>query len=141
MSATEDSIPLFTKNLSVGYSSKVSSNILFEGIDLSLHSGKLTCFMGPNGIGKSTLIRTIAGLQKPLAGEISKLDEKKIALVLTDKITATHMTVYDLVSYGRYPHLGWGISFTEDDHAVVKQSIEEVRIVSMANKKLEELSD
>jgi len=97
--------------------------------------------MGPNGIGKSTLIRTLAGLQKPLAGEISKLGEKKIALVLTDKITATHMSVYDLVSYGRYPHLGWEISFTEEDHAVVKQSIEEVRIVSMANKKLEELSD
>ncbi len=132
-----ESLPLFAKNLSVGY----SSNILFEGIDLSLQSGKLTCFMGPNGIGKSTLIRTLAGLQKPLAGEISKLGEKKIALVLTDKITATHMSVYDLVSYGRYPHLGWEISFTEEDHAVVKQSIEEVRIVSMANKKLEELSD
>ncbi len=132
-----ESLPLFAKNLSVGY----SSNILFEGIDLSLQSGKLTCFMGPNGIGKSTLIRTLAGLQKPLAGEISKLGEKKIALVLTDKITATHMSVYDLVSYGRYPHLGWEISFTKEDHAVVKQSMEEVRIVSMANKKLEELSD
>src|SRR5258708_29529862 len=110
-----ESLPLFAKNLSVGY----SSNILFEGIDLSLQSGKLTCFMGPNGIGKSTLIRTLAGLQKPLAGEISKLGEKKIALVLTDKITATHMTVYDLVSYGRNPHLSWGISFTEEDSNVI----------------------
>jgi iron complex transport system ATP-binding protein len=138
---TQDSIPLFTKNLSIGYSSKVSTNVLFEGIDLSLHAGKLTCFMGPNGIGKSTLIRTIAGLQRPLAGEISKLDEKKIALVLTDKITATHMTVYDLVSYGRYPHLGWGISFTEEDRNVVDQSINEVHIQSLVNKKLDELSD
>lgn len=141
MPVAKDSVPLFTKNLSVGYSSKSSTNILFEGIDLSLQYGKLTCFMGPNGIGKSTLIRTIAGLQKPLAGEISKLGEKKIALVLTDKITATHMTVYDLVSYGRYPHLSWEISFTKEDHAFVKQSIEEVRIASMADKKLEELSD
>lgn len=132
-----ETLPLFAKNLSVGY----SSNILFEGIDLSLQSGKLTCFMGPNGIGKSTLIRALAGLQKPLAGEISKLDEKKIALVLTDKITAAHMTVYDLVCYGRYPHMGWGISFTEDDHEVVRQSIDEVHIASLANKKLEELSD
>src|SRR5689334_8692509 len=110
------SIPFFTKNLSVGYSSKQSTNILFEEIDLVLQSGKLTCFMGPNGIGKSTLIRTLAGLQRPLGGEISRLDEKEIALVLTDKITATHMTVYDLVSYGRYPHLSWGISFTEEDY-------------------------
>jgi iron complex transport system ATP-binding protein len=132
---------LFTENLVVGYSSNASTNILFEGIDLALHAGKLTCFMGPNGIGKSTLIRTIAGLQKPLAGEISKLDEKKIALVLTDKITATHMTVYDLVSYGRYPHLGWDISFTEEDKKVVEQSINEIHIQALADKKLDELSD
>src|SRR5260370_41472138 len=132
-----ESLPLFAKNLSVGY----SSNILFEGIDLSLQSGKLTCFMGPNGIGKSCFIELLVELKKPLVVEISKLGEKKIALVLTDKITASHMSVYDLVSYGRYPHLGWEISFTEEDHAVVKQSIEEVRIVFMANKKLEELSD
>ncbi len=141
MSVAGNPIPLFTQNLLVGYSSKSSTNILFEGIDLSLQSGKLTCFMGPNGIGKSTLIRTLAGLQKPLAGEISKLDEKAIALVLTDKVTATHMTVYDLVSYGRYPHLSWGISFTEEDHKVVEQSIDEVHIQSLVNKKLEELSD
>jgi iron complex transport system ATP-binding protein len=136
-----ESIPLFAKNLSIGYASKHSTNILFEGIDLELSSGKLTCFMGPNGVGKSTLIRSLAGLQKPLAGEISKLNEKKIALVLTDKITASHMTVYDLVSYGRYPHLGWGISFSEDDHQVVNQSIDEVRIQHLAEKNLEELSD
>jgi iron complex transport system ATP-binding protein len=132
---------LFTENLVVGYSSKASTNILFEGIDLSLQAGKLTCFMGPNGIGKSTLIRTIARLQKPLGGEISKLDEKKIALVLTDKITATHMTVYDLVSYGRYPHLGWEISFTDQDKKIVEQSINEVHIESLVDKKLDELSD
>lgn len=132
---------LFTEKLVVGYSSKVATNILFEGIDLTLQAGKLTCFMGPNGIGKSTLIRTVAGLQKPLGGEISKLNEKKIALVLTDKIIATQMTVYDLVSYGRYPHLGWGISFTEEDKKVVDQSIREVHIESLSNKKLDELSD
>jgi len=128
---------LSSKNLSVGY----ASNILFEGIDLELQSGKLTCFMGPNGIGKSTLIRTIAGLQNPLSGEISKLDEKKIALVLTDKIAATHMRVYDLVSYGRYPHLNWSISFSEGDYQIINQSLDEVHLNHLRDKKLEELSD
>lgn len=97
--------------------------------------------MGPNGIGKSTLIRTVAGLQKPLAGEISKLDGKSIALVLTDKVTATHMTVYDLVCYGRYPHIGWGITFSDQDIKIVNESIAEVHIQSLVHKKLEELSD
>jgi len=137
----QDHISLRTKNLSVGYNSIHSSNILFEDINLELYSGKLTCFMGPNGIGKSTLIRTLAGLQKPLAGKISKLDERKIALVLTDKISATHMTVSDLVSYGRYPYLNWGISFTPADYKAVEQSINEVHIPHLANKKIEELSD
>lgn len=128
---------LSTKNLSVGY----ASNTLFENVDLELQPGKLTCFMGPNGIGKSTLIRTLAGLQLPLAGEVANQDEKKIAVVLTDKITASHMTVYDLVSYGRYPHIDWGVSFTSLDRNVIEQSIHEVRMQSLANKKLEELSD
>lgn len=141
MTINPDQIPLFTKNLFVGYRSSLSVNVLFEGIDLELHNGKMTCFMGPNGVGKSTLIRTLAGLQKPLSGEISRLDEKKIALVLTDKISTTHMTVRDLVSYGRYPHLNWDISFTDADREVVERSIEEVHIQSLANKKLEELSD
>ncbi|HTH54736.1 MAG TPA: ABC transporter ATP-binding protein [Cyclobacteriaceae bacterium] len=128
---------LSTKNLSVGY----TSNVLFEGVDLELYPGKLTCFMGPNGIGKSTLIRTLAGLQRPLAGEILNQDEKKIAVVLTDKVTATHMTVYDLVGYGRYPHINWDVSFSSIDLEVIDQSIREVRIASLIDKKLEELSD
>src|SRR5258707_14560818 len=93
--------PLQAKDISIGYRQGQSENILFEKINLSLASGKLTCFMGPNGIGKSTLIRALAGLQQPLRGEIAISGEKKIALVLTDKITATNMTVWDLVSFGR----------------------------------------
>jgi len=97
--------------------------------------------MGPNGIGKSTLIRTLAGLQKPLAGESSRFDETKIALVLTDKISSNNMRVFDLVSYGRYPYLGWGASLELDDYDIVYQSMAEVNIQSLADKKLEELSD
>ncbi len=132
---------LQTKSLSVGYRSGQTPVVLFEDITLSLLFGKLTCLMGPNGIGKSTLIRTLAGLQKPLAGEVAVLHEKKIALVLTDKILATNMTVFDLVSYGRYPYLDWGISFSTNDLKIVEQSLDDVHIWSLAHKKVEELSD
>jgi iron complex transport system ATP-binding protein len=141
MEVNKQHFSLQTNNLSVGYRKGQFENILFEGIDLTLKPTKLTCFMGPNGIGKSTLIRVLAGLQKPLAGTISIRDEKKIALVLTDKITVSNMTVWDLVSYGRYPYLGWGISFSDDDYKVIDQSIIDVGIEALSNKKIEELSD
>jgi len=63
------------KIYSVGYSFKQ----LFEGIDLSLQSGKLTCFMGPMGLENRLWFEHLAGLQKPLAGKSPNLVEKKIA--------------------------------------------------------------
>jgi iron complex transport system ATP-binding protein len=129
---------LQTYQLNVGFN---STDILFENLNLSLHPRELVCFMGPNGIGKSTLIRTLAGLQHPLSGKISGNDKKNIAIVLTDRITASHMTVEELISFGRYPYLDWNIALTEKDRAVIEQSIDTVHIRQLLNKKLYELSD
>jgi iron complex transport system ATP-binding protein len=136
-----------TNGLTLGYS-RDESKILFKSVDLNLEGGQLVCFMGPNGIGKSTLIRTLAGLQKPLAGEIyfpakepELKIEKWISLVLTDKIIASNMTVYDLVSFGRYPYLLWNLKLTVEDKKVINDAIESTRIESLANKKVDELSD
>jgi iron complex transport system ATP-binding protein len=106
-----------------------------------LNAGELVCLMGPNGIGKSTLLRTLAGLQKPLQGKISDATEKNIALVLTDRIVATNMTVYDLVTYGRYPYLDWGISLSSEDKKIIEESIRQVHIQHLKEKRLYELSD
>jgi iron complex transport system ATP-binding protein len=97
--------------------------------------------MGPNGVGKSTLLKTLAGLQTPLCGMISGLDERKVALVLTDRISAGNMTVYDLVAYGRYPYLGWHISLPDADKKIVECAIEQVRIQHLNDRRLHELSD
>ena len=130
-----------TKNLSVGYSAKGKDNILFENLNLSLQAGELVCFMGPNGIGKSTLMRTLAGLQKPLIGTISKVDEKNVALVLTERVTVTNMTVKELVTFGRYPYLDWHVSLAEEDIQIVNNSIAQVHIQHLTEKKITELSD
>lgn len=141
LSPPQPPVPLYARNLSVGYRHHQSEQVLFEKIDLSLAPGKLTCFMGPNGIGKSTLIRVLAGLQQPLHGEIAVQGEKNIALVLTDKVRATHLTVWDLVGFGRYPYLPWGITFSSEDKEVIRQSIGDVGITSLADQKIDELSD
>ncbi|MEO7990620.1 MAG: ABC transporter ATP-binding protein [Chryseolinea sp.] len=143
-------LAIATNQLSTGYKTNRVENILFRNLNLSLQKGKLTCFMGPNGIGKSTLIRTLAGLQKPLAGEIQYFpnEEKKeaplsqqIALVLTDRISMPNMTVYELISFGRYPYVNWSIKLSDADTAVIQQSIQQVHIEHLIDKRLYELSD
>lgn len=139
---------LTTEKLAVGY----PGQILFEDLSLSLCSGELVCFMGPNGIGKSTLIRTLTGLQKPIRGAIHLLAANasptinskiphQIAVVLTDRITAGNMSVYELMTYGRYPYLDWSITLQPDDKQAIDQAIEQVNIRHLVNKKLNQLSD
>ncbi len=130
---------LSIRNLNLGYFNGKEKNLLFENLNLDLVAGELVCFMGSNGIGKSTLIRTLAGLQKPLSGTINT--EKKIAVVLTDRIHAYNMTVRDLVMFGRYPYLNWNIKLNEEDYSIIDRSLSQVHLKHLADKNIEELSD
>lgn len=135
-------ILLEAKNLSVGYAEGAVTHALFDNLDLELRAGELVCFMGANGIGKSSLIRTLAGLQPPIDSKSSiNTDPKKISVVLTDRVNAVNMTVAELVTLGRYPYLDWSIKLSESDRFIIDQAIEATRITHIAHKKLYELSD
>lgn len=108
--------------------------------------------MGPNGAGKSSLIRTLAGLQQPLHGKIEFISNgvpaatgykvaEKVAVVLTDRLTASNLTVNELITYGRYPYLDWTIQLNEKDKGIIERSIKQVNIEHLVNKKMYELSD
>lgn len=142
MSTREKSAVMEVLNLSAGY----GPNALFENLNLNIHQGELICFMGPNGVGKSTLIKTLGGLLAPLAGTIvfnsgSILKEQLISLVLTDPIRAAHMTVYDLIVFGRYPYLDWRLSLTPHDKELIERAIGLVRIDHLRNATIDKLSD
>ncbi len=128
------------QELSVGFRSRGKEQVLFEKIDVHLPPGELVCFMGSNGVGKSTLLKTLAGLLPPLGGKVN-VHNKDVALVLTDKITATNMTVYDLVSFGQYPYLDWRISLSPSNIEIIEDAIRQVHLESLCNRKLNELSD
>jgi iron complex transport system ATP-binding protein len=146
--AHESTAPLSTENLSIGYVISKKENFLFHDLNLHLPAGQLVCFMGPNGIGKSTLIRTLAGLQKPLSGRVkinsgneSNSVSKHISVVLTDKISALNMTAYEVVAYGRYPYLDWNINLSDADKMIIDRSIAQVHIEHLLHQQLHSLSD
>jgi iron complex transport system ATP-binding protein len=130
-----------TTKLSIGYTIKGTVQSILEDLNLQLKAGQFVCLMGSNGIGKTTLLRTLAGLQKPLSGEIQGISSKNIGLVLTDRITSINMTVEELITYGRYPYLDWSVSLSDEDCQIITDSIAQVHIEPLREKRLFELSD
>ena len=70
MAATSHSNLLKAKDLTVGYGKGKQANLILTDINLEVPAGELICILGPNGVGKSTLLRTLAGVQKSLGGKI-----------------------------------------------------------------------
>ena len=143
---------LTTHKLSIGYSKNGQTDIVQTELELQLRAGELVCLIGPNGTGKSTLLRTLTGLQKPLSGktlidgkELTKLKQREkamlIALVLTDRIDIENATVYNVVSLGRHPHSNWWGSITEEEDKIIQKAIEMVHLEHKKHHNINELSD
>jgi iron complex transport system ATP-binding protein len=144
---------LETRSLAVGYfGPHKSTHPVASDIDLTLHSGELVCLLGPNGAGKSTLLRTVAGMQRPLAGDVlldgrnvhaipkSEL-ARKLSVVLTERVTVGLLTAYDVVSLGRSPYTNWSGALNDRDHVIIEQSIRAVGAEVLAHRYVSELSD
>ncbi len=143
---------LSATELSLGYSKGVKTNVIAENISFSLEKGKLTCLLGPNGVGKSTLIKTIMGqipalknqvyLDKKPSISLSKKElSKRIAVVLTEKISSANLTVGQIVALGRIPHTGWLGSLSKSDQEKVAYAINATHINYIQERPLSELSD
>lgn len=144
---------LDAKGLAIGHAhGRRAPVVLREGIDLALFAGQLVCLLGPNGIGKSTLLRTLAGLQTALAGTIhlqgqpiARLQPRelahRLAIVLTERVTIANMTVIELVRLGRHPHTDWTGRLSERDHQAVDWALTATGIGPLARRPLGELSD
>jgi iron complex transport system ATP-binding protein len=148
----EKTIILLATDISIGYSNKKETSVVASEVNLSLKKGKLTALIGANGIGKSTLLRTLIGIQKPLTGKIF-LEEKDIhsidhltlaqhlSVVLTDKLPPSNLTVFELIALGRQPYTNWIGKLTSADIAKVNEALELTQIIHLANEKHDEISD
>lgn len=141
-----------THDLAVGYRNGKTAVTLLQGLNLSLEKGKLVALLGQNGAGKSTLLRALTCDERPISGTIkvngrnladmSQKDRSRlIGLVSTERIQAGALTVTELVGLGRQPHTGFLGRLDDEDHEIVKQSMEDAGIIGKANEYMASLSD
>jgi iron complex transport system ATP-binding protein len=139
------------KDLNIGYKGKEIRSV-FDGLNAFFPKGELIGLVGNNGIGKSTLLKTITGNLVPLAGDvflngvsISQLSAsdiaKSISLVLTDKVGGFNLTVEDVVASGRIPFVNAFGQLKKEDLEIVYQSLKRIGIENIKDRPIDELSD
>ncbi|WP_168194615.1 ABC transporter ATP-binding protein [Antarcticibacterium arcticum] len=152
MKKENSNIILETDNLQVGYRSKKVENLIASNIRLEVKEGELVAIIGINGVGKSTLLRSLSGVQDALRGEIiiggeslktissGKLSEL-ISIVLTEQPISKNLSVFELIALGRQPYTNWIGSLTNNDLEHIRKAIKLVDIEPLEHKKCYELSD
>jgi len=138
---------LEAKNIISGYDKK----IIVDGIDIAIPGNKISVIIGANACGKSTLLKTLARLIKPVSGTvvidgkmISSIPSKRLAQVLgllpQSPVVPEGITVWDLVSRGRYPYQTFAKSMDIKDMEAVKEALEIMKITELAHRSVDELS-
>lgn len=143
---------LIIDNLTIGYRNKVIAGPL----DGQLRGRELVCVIGRNGLGKSTFLRTLAGLQPPLSGDVRwqdgdstvscrslRKDElaRIFSVVLTEQPDGVNLTVHDVVAMGRLPYTGFFGSLGADDEEMVGQALSLTGMSAFAHRDISTLSD
>ncbi len=139
-------------SLKIGYISGKSKKMLLPPLKATANENELIAVIGRNGIGKSTLLRTITGLQPSLEGEVyingKNLNEysrlqlaQKVGYISTEIIKVSNMKVYDLVALGRFPHTDWFGKIDAGNHEAVMDSIRRAGMADFRERFVSELSD
>ena len=147
------------RDLSVGYQHprRTPTTVLAQ-LNATLHAGQLTCLVGANGIGKSTLLRTLAAFQPPISGQMCYYSDEQavsinlatlsqarlarlVSVVLTAKPIVENLSVEQIVALGRSPYTNiWG-TLRADDHRMVAWAMDVVGITSLRHRLVQTLSD
>ena len=136
-------------HLSVGYT---ASQALVSDVNVELQSGQLHCLIGRNGIGKSTLLKTLTGFLPKLSGNLlldgqgiesftQQALARKISIVLTQKPDVQNLTVAEVIGLGRSPYTGFFGKLCARDCAVVNDAIRCVGIEPLRDRMIQTLSD
>ncbi|MBF5082858.1 ABC transporter ATP-binding protein [Quadrisphaera sp. INWT6] len=141
---------LSARGIRLGYGDRVVVG-REQGLDLPVPDGALTVVVGPNGCGKSTVLRALGRLLRPSAGQVL-LDGRAIESMPT-RVVAQHLallpqsptapeglTVRDLVGRGRHPHQRWFSTASAADDDAVGRALAQVGLTDLADRVVDELS-
>ncbi|MCL2892926.1 ABC transporter ATP-binding protein [Brenneria tiliae] len=138
---------LHASNLTLGYDKK----IIAEDLSVTIPDNQFSVIIGPNACGKSTLLRALCRLLKPLAGEVlldgkniqrmpTKALARQIGLLPQQAIVPDNITVADLVARGRYPHQTLLRQWSQADKDAVEQAMVATNVSDLAERSVDELS-
>jgi iron complex transport system ATP-binding protein len=139
-------------SLKIGYSSGNRENLLLPPLNAHASGAELIAVIGRNGIGKSTLLRTLTGLQPSLGGEVfysgknirnyTRIDlARKVGYISTEQVKVSNMSVYDLVALGRFPHTNWTGKIDALNHEAIIESLVKTGMQGLRDRYIYELSD
>jgi len=124
---------------------------ILHGVSVTLRAGEALALVGPNAAGKSTLVRTLAGLL-PITSGVVRLDgrplaewgrsalARAVALVTPEEGAPVLLSVKERVALGRYPHRGPFLPLTQADHEAVDRALQQTGIPHLAHRRLSTLS-
>ena len=135
------------EDLSLSYGDKP----VVQNLNLRVKKGQVVSIIGPNASGKSSILKSIAGIIKPVSGkifieekDISKMDSKKLAqkvsILLQQNKNPDDMSIEELVYFGRYPHKKWFEGFEASDQKIIEEAMKLTNTFALRDKTLETLS-
>lgn len=144
--------PLEAKALEIGYTTRRADHILTPALNFSLPARSLNAVVGVNGVGKSTLLRTLSGMHPPLKGTVllqgTPLPDLEplrraqcLSVVLTEPIASKNLTVNELVRLGRHPYTNWIGQLSPGDLKSVSDALEKMELEPIAHQPCHTLSD
>jgi len=138
---------LEARSLVAGY----DGNAIIKGLDLTIPEGKISVIIGSNGCGKSTLLKTFCRLNKVMSGNIyldnkplSEYDSKEVSKIIglmpQSPLLPEGITVYDLISRGRFPYRKWFKGMDTNDFKAIDEAMETMGIIELRDRAVDELS-
>ena len=143
---------LVLKDLVIGYDTRAGQRRVTAPLSVKLPEGRLICLVGRNGVGKSTLLRSLSGLQSPLSGDVllggssiasysHKALARLVSVVTTRDVPVPSMTSWEVVALGRSPYTQFWGQLSPADKEIVDRSIDITGISPLASRRVGSLSD